>query len=125
LYRYIYTFIQSGINFGTIKIKLIVCATLYLFHKRTMTITLPQEIMDEILSYGDPFVTQKYEAVVNQINYHRKMLEVDSRLTMFYLRLNVYSGITSRDFYLYILDKSYMKKNVYYTTSKYFGKYIL
>ena len=87
-----------------------------------MAITLPQEIMDEILSYGDPIVTQKHETVVNQINYHRKMLEVDSRLTMLYLgRLNVYGGITSRDFYLYVLDKCYMKKSVYQTTSKYFG----
>ena len=84
-----------------------------------MAIILPQEIMDEILSYGDPIVTQKHETVVNQINYHRKMLEVDSRRTMLYLgRLNVYG---SRDFYLYILDKCYMKKSVYQTKSKYFG----
>ena len=89
-----------------------------------MAITLPQDIIDEILSYGDPFVTQKHEAVVNQINYHRKMLEVDSTQPMlFYGRSNVYCGITSRHFYLYILDKSYMKKNVYHTKSKYFSMY--
>jgi hypothetical protein len=87
-----------------------------------MVITLPQEIMDEIMSYGDPIVTRKHQSVVNQIQYHRKMLKVDSRLTLIYMgRLNAYYGITSRDFYLYILDKSYIKKNVYRDTGKYFN----
>lgn len=87
-----------------------------------MTVTLPQEIMDEILSYGDPIVTQKHTSVVNQMNYHRKMLEVDSGVPVIsYMgRMNVYSGITPEYFYLYILDKSYMKKNVYRDTHKYF-----
>jgi len=86
-----------------------------------MSITLPQEIMDEILSYGDPIVTQKHLSVVNQINYHRNMLEVDRRTTLLYLgRLNTYHGITERYFYYYILDKSYMKTNVYHTRSRYF-----
>jgi|AntAceMinimDraft_13_1070369.scaffolds.fasta_scaffold65334_1 hypothetical protein len=87
-----------------------------------MVITLPQEIMDEIMSYGDPIVTRKHQSVVHQIQYHRKMLKVDSRLTLIYMgRLNAYYGITSRDFYLYILDKSYIKKNVYRDTGKYFN----
>jgi len=87
-----------------------------------MVITLPQEIMDEIMSYGDPIVTQKHQSVVHQIQYHRKMLKVDSRLTLIYLgRLNAYYGITSMDFYLYILDKSYIKKNLYRDTGKYFN----
>jgi hypothetical protein len=87
-----------------------------------MVIILPQEIMDEILSYGDPIVTRKHQSVVNQIQYHRRMLEVDRNLTLIYLgRLNVYYGIASTDFYLYILDKSYMKKNVYRDTGKYFN----
>lgn len=91
-----------------------------------MAITLPQEIMDEILSYGDPIVTQKHKSVVNQINYHRKMLEVDSGLTLLYMgRRNVYSGITAEDFYLYILDKSYMKKNLYCNKSKYFHSHYI
>lgn len=37
---------------------------------------LPQEIMDEIMSYGDPIVTQKHQSVVRQIEYHRKMLDI-------------------------------------------------
>ena len=37
-----------------------------------MVITLPQEIMDEIMSYGDPIVTQKHQSVVHQIQYHEK-----------------------------------------------------
>lgn len=84
---------------------------------------LPQEIMDEIMSYGDPIVTQKHQSVICQIEYHRKMLDIDSKMTrMLYMgRFNVYGGITPEYFYLYILDKSYMKKNVYYDRSKFFG----
>lgn len=86
---------------------------------------LPQEIVDEILSYGDPIVTQKNECVIHQMKYHRKMLEVDSERTIMFLgRFNVYSGITMRHFYLYILDKSYIKKNVYHNKSKYFNSSI-
>lgn len=84
---------------------------------------LPQEIMDEIMSYGDPMVTQKHQSVIRQIEYHRKMLDIDSKMPrMLYMgRLNVYGGITSKHFYLYILDKSYMKKNIYCDESKFFG----
>lgn len=90
-----------------------------------MPVTLPQEIMDEILSYGDPFVTQKHKSVVNQMNYHRKMMKVDSRtpVRLYMGRINIYSGITAEYFYLYILDKSYLKKNVYRYTNKYFNNY--
>lgn len=71
---------------------------------------LPQEIMDEIMSYGDPMVTQKHQALMRQIEYHRKMLDIDRKLPrMTYLgRLNVYGGISQEYFYLYILDKSYI-----------------
>ena len=84
---------------------------------------LPQEIMDEIMSYGDPMVTQKHQSVIRQIEYHRKMLDIDSKLPrMVYLgRANVYGGISPEYFYLYILDKSCMKKNIYCHKSKYFG----
>ena len=44
-----------------------------------MAVNLPQEIIDEILSYGDVAVTQRYKSVIIQINYHIKMLAVDSR----------------------------------------------
>jgi hypothetical protein len=85
---------------------------------------LPQEMIDEILSYGDPEVTQKFDCVLNQMKYHRKMLQIDSNINLIHLgRVNVYRGI--RDFYLYILDKSYMKKNVYNSKSKFFSKNII
>ena len=87
-----------------------------------MSVTLPQELVDEILSYGDVYVTQKHDSVINQINYHRKMLVVDSGITPLYMgRLNVYIGITEEYFYLYILDKSYIKKNMYRSDGKYFN----
>lgn len=83
---------------------------------------LPQEIVDEILSYGDPVVTQKHQSVINQINYHRKVFGVDRRLPpISYLdRWNVYSGASPEEFYLYVLDKCYMKADVYRTACKYF-----
>jgi hypothetical protein len=87
---------------------------------------LPQEMIDEILSYGDPEVTQKFDCVLNQMKYHRKMLQIDSNISLIHLgRVNVYRGISQRDFYLYILDKSYMKKNVYNSKSKFFSKNII
>ena len=87
-----------------------------------MSVTLPQELIDEILSYGDVYVTQKHDSVINQINYHRKMLDIDSIITPLYMgRLNVYIGITEEFFYLYILDKSYIKKNMYRSDGKYFN----
>ena len=87
---------------------------------------LPQEILDEILSYGDPVVAQKMEGVLHQIKYHRKMLEIDSKINLIHIgRVNVYHGITQQDFYLYILDKSYIKKNVYNSKSKFFSNDII
>ena len=95
-----------------------------------MSVTLPQELIDEILSYGDVYVTQKHDSVINQINYHRKMLDIDSIIAHLCMgQLNLYSGITDKFFYLYILDKSYIKKNIYRSDSKYFrfcrGIYLL
>ena len=87
---------------------------------------LPQEILDEILSYGDPVVAQKMECVLNQIKYHRKMLEIYSKINRIHIgRVNVYHGITQQHFYLYILDQSYIKKNVYNSKSKFFSNDII
>ena len=86
-----------------------------------MAVNLPQEIIDEILSYGDVVVTQQHNSVINQINYHRKMLVVDSRaMPLFAGRFNMYSGISENDFYLYILDKAYIKKCIYRDAGKFF-----
>ena len=86
-----------------------------------MAVNLPQEIIDEILSYGDVVVTQRHKSVINQINYHRKMLVVDSRAMPLYAgRFNMYSGISENEFYLYILDKAYIKKRIYRSAGKFF-----
>ena len=86
-----------------------------------MAVNLPQEIIDEILSYGDVAVTQRYKSVIIQINYHIKMLAVDSRAMPLYAgRFNMYSGISAEEFYLYILDKAYIKKRVYRDAGKFF-----
>lgn len=87
-----------------------------------MLANLPSEIIDLIMSYGDVQVTQRFETVLAQFKYHRKMLEVDSRLTpLSFGRFNVYAGITTEMFYLYILDKSYIKKNIYRDYGKFFN----
>ena len=86
-----------------------------------MAVNLPQEIIDEILSYGDVVVTQCHNSVINQIKYHIKMLVVDSRAIPLYAgRFNMYSGISENEFYLYILDKTYIKKRVYRDAGKFF-----
>lgn len=86
-----------------------------------MAVNLPQEIIDEILSYGDVAVTQRYKSVIIQINYHIKMLAVDSRAMPLYAgRFNMYSGISENEFYLYILDKAYIKKHIYRDAGKFF-----
>lgn len=33
---------------------------------------LPEDIINEIMSYGDVNVTLKYKGVLNQLNYYRK-----------------------------------------------------
>ena len=82
---------------------------------------LPSEIIGEIMSYGDVIVTQCFGSVLAQIKYHRKMLEVDSHITPIYMgRFNVYAGITDTWFYLYILDKAYIKKNMYRDHGRFF-----
>ena len=86
-----------------------------------MPVNLPQEIIDEILSYGDVVVTQRRASVINQLSYHRKMLDVDSRATQLCAgRFNMYSGISEHEFYLYILDKAYIKKHIFRTAGKFF-----
>jgi len=90
--------------------------------KLKMLANLPSEIIDLIMSYGDVQVTQRFETVLVQFKYHRKMLEVDSRMTpLSFGRFNVYAGITTEMFYLYILDKTYIKKNIYRDYGKFFN----
>ena len=87
-----------------------------------MLANLPSDIIAEIMSYGDVGVTQCFETVLVQFKYHRKMLEVDSRMTpLSFGRFNVYAGISAELFYLYILDKSYIKKNIYRDYGKFFN----
>ena len=86
-----------------------------------MNVNLPHEIINDIISYGDVEVTQRFKSVIIQINYHRKMFDIDSKLTPFYFgRLNSYAGISEEEFYLYILDKAYIKQNIYCDRSRFF-----
>ena len=73
--------------------------------------TLPQDIIDYILSFGDVYVAQKFDSVLRQFQYN--LTEFDFFANKPHLSLgqiNNYSGFSVDMFYLYILDKSYIKK---------------
>lgn len=72
-----------------------------------MRVDLPMDVIDHILSYGDPEVTMKYKAVINQINYYIK--EYD------YLRhqeLNFYYNWRKEDIIYFILNRLAYEKLV-------------
>ena len=66
--------------------------------------TLPMEIVDYILSYGDPSVTIKNKAIVSQLNYYSKEYE--------YLRhcpFNFYYNWRKGDVIYFIFNRCYFK----------------
>jgi len=69
---------------------------------------LPDELVSEILSYGDVYVTQKYDGVLRQLNYHKK--EYDYR--RFYDNLSQWYLKPSSHYKLYILMKNQIKKRL-------------
>jgi len=67
--------------------------------------TISQDIIDYILSFGDVYVTQKFNSVLRQIQYHRTEFD-------FFVRKHFY---LKKYFYLHILYTNkikYIKKNV-------------
>lgn len=69
-----------------------------------MNIVLPIEIVENILLYGDPDVTQKYSAVIRQINYYRNEFN--------YLRkkaFNFYYKWNKHDIIYFIFNRCYYK----------------
>lgn len=75
----------------------------------TFTINLPDDVINHILSYGDPIITQKYSFVMKQMkflntefNYKRKQL---------YNRWYLYKDT---DFKHYILYKNNSKSSINY-----------
>ena len=75
-----------------------------MYQKNIMqSITLPQEIIDEILSYGDPFVTQKMEKVLFQLKYHSEKFNEMFQTPMYWF--NPYYGYTNEMFYRFMLKK--------------------
>lgn len=81
--------------------------------------TLPQDIIDYILSFGDVYVAQKFDSVLRQFRYNRTEFDFFANKPRLSLgQINNYSGFSVDMFYLYILDKSYIKKNVFRTKGK-------
>ena len=69
-----------------------------------MRVDLPMDVIEHILSYGDPEVTMKYKAVINQINYYNKEYE--------YLRhqaFNFYYNWRKEDVIYFMFNRSYFK----------------
>lgn len=70
---------------------------------------LPIEIVNEILSYGDVEVTQKFECVLRQLKYHKSEYDYQrssNKKSEWYYR-------PSTHFKLYILMKNQIKQNIY------------
>ena len=72
-------------------------------HKLKME--LPNDIIDEILSYGDVDVTQKYEGVLLQLNFYIKEFNYHRKQPN-----NVWSTYADYEYKIYALTKSKIKK---------------
>jgi len=73
-----------------------------------MSVELPIDLIEYILSYGDPEVTIKYKAVINQLKYYKKEFN--------YLRhqeLNFYGNWTEEQTMYFILNRNYFKVEAY------------
>tara|TARA_B100000965_G_C19392480_1_gene669608 strand:+ start:391 stop:765 length:375 start_codon:yes stop_codon:yes gene_type:complete len=71
---------------------------------------LPQDMINIVLSYGDPDNTFKYSTVLNQLRYYKKEFE--------YNRNNGdrpnrrWYNATETDYYKYALRETFLKRNV-------------
>tara|TARA_Y100000816_G_scaffold198754_1_gene145590 strand:- start:780 stop:1223 length:444 start_codon:yes stop_codon:yes gene_type:complete len=73
-----------------------------------MSVNLPIDVIRHILSYGDPEVTIKHKAVINQLNYYKKEFN--------YLRhqlFNFYENWTEEQTMYFILNRNYFKVEAY------------
>jgi hypothetical protein len=68
---------------------------------------LPEDVVNYILEYGDPIVTEKYKCVLNQINYLFKEFNY-KRCQMW----NVWKGYKKSQFMIYILYKNKSKNRL-------------
>ena len=68
------------------------------------------EIVNEIFSYGDVEVTQKFECVLRQLKYHKS--EYDNEKSIIYNRIPTWYYRTPYHFKLYILMKNRIKQNI-------------
>ena len=63
---------------------------------------LPDDVINEIMNYGDVNVTLKYIGVINQLNYYKKEFD--------YQRKNhkngYWYGLSNNDYKLYVIYKS-------------------
>lgn len=76
---------------------------------------LPDVIIDKILTYGDPEVTEKLSNVMKQITYYKS--EFDYHRTNHYRPFCRWYDISETDYYKYALREEYLKKHV----NKYYG----
>lgn len=66
---------------------------------------LPNDIINEILSYGDVDVTQKYEGVLLQLKFYRKEFNYYRKRPN-----NIWSAYADYEYKIYALTKSKIKK---------------
>ena len=63
---------------------------------------LPDDIINEIISYGDVNVTQKYKGVIIQLNYYKKEFDYQRKSH----KNGYWYGVSGDHYNLYILYKS-------------------
>ena len=76
---------------------------------------LPDDITNEILSYGDPAVTHKHYIVMKQISYYAR--EFTYHRTNHYKPFCRWYGVLESDYFKYALREVFLKKHV----NKYYG----
>ncbi len=75
---------------------------------------LPNYLISHILSYGDPDVTMKYKAVINQINYYIKEYKYLS-----HKQTNQYYNRCKYDLLHFMFTRCYYKIQARYKICKY------
>ena len=70
---------------------------------------LPDEIVNNIISYGDPIVTQLYKNVMRQLHFNYKEFNYLRKQTT-----NFYRGFRKCDFRYFVLNRANNKKEINY-----------
>lgn len=78
-----------------------------------MTIILPNDVIEHILSYGDPIVNEKYSFVVIQIKYLKNEFDYHRTLKPYCIIIySIWSGYSENEYKKYALYKNNHKISI-------------